>query len=183
MILGFSGLIASGKDAAARRLIQRGAIQVNFSFALKAEILRIMPRTVSAILRLNRWPMPQDAEMMRRAVYEEKPPGIRELLQEWGTDLRRTEDPDYWIKRWSEVAGHLLINDRPATIVTTDVRFPNEAQAIKDCGGLVVRIHRPGQVAGSHISEHALDAWPFDAAIDNDGSLEDLWDEVDRLTI
>ena len=177
MIVGVSGWIGSGKDAAVRRLVaKRGFTQLNMAAPLKAEVLRIMPRTVSEILRLNRWPLPQDPTQMRLAVYDEKPPGIRELLQEWGTDLRRAEDPDYWVRQWkATVQPH-------RDVCASDVRFQNEAMAIKDLGGVVLRITRPGTIPGDHVSERAIDAWPFDAVIQNDGTIEDLWDKIDTLT-
>jgi len=61
----------------------------------------------------------------------------------------------------------------------TDVRFPNEAQAIKDRGGIIVRINRGEQSEENlHISETALDNWDFDFIINNDSSIEDLIKKV-----
>ncbi len=52
--------------------------------------------------------------------------------------------------------------------VITDVRFPNEAQAIKEKGGYVIRIDRPGvKPINDHPSETSLDTWKFDYKIDN----------------
>ncbi len=64
--------------------------------------------------------------------------------------------------------------------IITDVRFPNEAQAIKDRGGIVIRVNRPGygtsitDLASAHPSETALDGFEFDYTINNDGDLEKL---------
>ena len=64
----------------------------------------------------------------------------------------------------------------------TDVRFPNEAQRIKDLGGVVWRVKRPGVgPANYHESETALDDWPFDAVLENDGNLVDLSLKVNRF--
>ncbi|MFW5872263.1 MAG: hypothetical protein ACOCUT_04075, partial [bacterium] len=81
---------------------------------------------------------------------------IREILQWWGTDIRREQNEDYWVlemeRFYSEFQGDLLIID--------DVRFPNEADFGKN-SGFLVRIHPydgwiPGPYA-SHESETALD--------------------------
>ena len=89
--------------------------------------------------------------------------------------------------------------------IITDVRFPNEAQAIKDRGGIVIRVNRDfsrvietdngdGSITLSahpeltkiriHPSETALDDWDgFHATIDNDGSIEDLVEKVKQLKL
>jgi hypothetical protein len=59
--------------------------------------------------------------------------------------------------------------------VITDVRFPNEAEAIKKRGGKVISVVRPGHMdTGNHPSETALDGYNFDYVMYNDGSLESL---------
>jgi len=79
--------------------------------------------------------------------------------------------------------------------IVTDVRFPNEAKAIKDRGGLVIRINRRlGQtnnniqslllnVENSHSSETALDDYAFDYTISNDSTIEELISIVKQLLI
>jgi len=70
-------------------------------------------------------------------------------------------------------------SDVPALVVT-DVRFPNEAQAVADRGGVLIRVRRPGvgpakdKVGRVHESEVALDGWAFDHTLINDGSVRDL---------
>lgn len=66
--------------------------------------------------------------------------------------------------------------------LVTDVRFPNEAQAIKDAGGIVIRVDRnPRELEDAfnlHASETALDDWAFDHVIRNYGTLQQLEREV-----
>lgn len=70
------------------------------------------------------------------------PDEIRALLQWWGTDLRRAQDPDYWVKKGVETAKHEMEYPTfdPLILVFTDVRFQNEADAIRDLGGMVVEV-------------------------------------------
>lgn len=111
------------------------------------------------------------------------PMTVRELLQKLGTEaMRNGLHPNTWVNalmsefipysargsQYEEVASKWII---------TDTRFPNEAQAIKKRGGVVVRINR-GIDNGSHPSETALDDYPFDYIIDNNGSIEDLISSV-----
>lgn len=69
-------------------------------------------------------------------------------------------------------------------IVADDVRFAEEAAAIRALGGLVVRIERPGAgldgAAAAHPSE-AGGVGPVDVVIVNDGDLPRLFDLVDAI--
>jgi hypothetical protein len=75
----------------------------------------------------------------------------------------------------------------------TDLRFTNEAEAIKDRGGICVRVNRfetqtfynpnvsfPDGIP-IHASERALDDYPFDYEITNKGSIEELIEEVRKM--
>jgi hypothetical protein len=63
--------------------------------------------------------------------------------------------------------------------IITDTRFPNEAQAIKDAGGIIIRVTRPGiGPVNDHPSETGLNQWKFDYEIQNDGTLENLINSV-----
>lgn len=64
----------------------------------------------------------------------------------------------------------------------TDVRFPNEAQAIKDRGGIVIRVDRDVELR-DHESETALDNYDFKYRIDNNGTIEELVNKIKRLHI
>lgn len=56
----------------------------------------------------------------------------------------------------------------------TDMRFPNEYDAIKSRGGILIRINRPDVTSNDHPSETSLDNFKFDYVINNDGTLEDF---------
>jgi hypothetical protein len=73
---------------------------------------------------------------------------------------------------------------KKANIVVDDVRFENEAQAIRDLGGKLIKIKRTNQfstVADDHVSEQELDDSLFDHVIINDGTLEELENKIDDL--
>ena len=108
---------------------------------------------------------------------------IRALLQNYGVAQRKAQ-PDYWIQRllrWITVqeVGHEHTGKRLGAVIVPDVRFRNEAQAIKDRGGLLIRVNRPGYDNGlsleaqGHPSETDLDNWGyFDYYVHNDGGME-----------
>lgn len=83
--------------------------------------------------------------------------------------------------------------------IISDLRFPNEFKAIKDRGGICIRINRgkeywndPEWLAGKkvysqpislHPSETALDNAEFDYIINNSGTLEELLEQVRTMLL
>jgi len=77
--------------------------------------------------------------------------------------------------------------------IITDMRFPNEMDAVKAKGGITIRIQRFKQISENirvhhgigvpHPSETALDDHKFDYVIDNDSSISDLIDKVRTILI
>ena len=86
------------------------------------------------------------------------------------------------------------IKEYPNWIIT-DMRFPNEVKAVKDRGGITIRINRPDFVENAltgekfpvkvykqeHESETALDNYKFDYEIQNDGTIAELIDKVEVI--
>lgn len=110
---------------------------------------------------------------------------VRELLQKLGTDaIRDGLHPNAWVnalmsdyksQKFSGYIGDTRQDMDASKWIITDTRFPNEAKAIKDRGGFVIRVDRPGlEPINSHPSETALDKWDFDYRIDNSGTIEYL---------
>ena len=102
---------------------------------------------------------------------------VRELLQKIGTDaLRDNLHQDVWVNA-------LMVDYNPTlNWVITDTRFPNEAEAIKKAGGIIIRIERPGiKPVNPHPSETSLENWKFDHVIINDGSLTDLTKKIKKV--
>jgi hypothetical protein len=94
---------------------------------------------------------------------------VRDFLQKLGTDALRTGlHPNVWV---NALMADYKNDDETGKLpnwIITDVRFPNEAQAIKDKGGIIIRINRPGvEPINDHSSEVGLDRWKFDYTITN----------------
>jgi len=102
---------------------------------------------------------------------------VRDFLQKLGTDaIRDNLHENTWVN------ATLADYTTESNWIITDTRFPNEAEAIKKAGGIVVRINRPGvQPINPHPSETSLDDWNFDAVINNDGDVSDIVHKVGLL--
>lgn len=119
---------------------------------------------------------------------------IRQFLQELGTDACRNGlHPNTWVNALMadykcsfclQSSGEhkaCIKSDYPNWIIT-DTRFPNEAQAIKDAGGIVIRVDRPGVKAiNAHPSETGLDNWDFDYKIMNGSDILSLMFTVNTI--
>lgn len=171
--IGLSGYARSGKDTVAGILIEYG--WTRFAFADK---LKLAVKLLNPTLEWNQF---DGATTVQAALEEHGPertkelfPEYRRLLQVMGTEVGRDMfGENFWVEQaLREVAENDLA-------VFTDCRFPNEAQAIKERGGEVWRIQRPGYgPVNGHASETSLDDWAFDRVIANDGDLTALRPKV-----
>lgn len=117
--------------------------------------------------------------------YVNTPMTVRDFLQKLGTEgLRDGLHVNTWVN--ALMADYKCVPadrapggwDCPNWLIT-DTRFPNEASAIKDKGGILLKVTRPGiGPINNHPSETALNQWNFDYEIQNNGSLEDLINSV-----
>lgn len=160
----------SGKTTIANALVAREGYQrIAFADPLKAMTCRFLES------------LGYREDQAQRMVYIDKEVVIpqlgvttRHLLQTLGTEWgRQCVHPDVWLKCWSETAV------RHAKVVVDDVRFSNEAQLIRDTGGELWCVVRPGQAAHTdHASEGGLAGWEFDRVICNDGTMRELLDDL-----
>jgi hypothetical protein len=104
----------------------------------------------------------------------------RELAQELGTGWGRRLSESFWLR-----AAELALDgamERGDDIVISDVRFPNEADWIRQRGGVIVRVFRNDlPPVRAHESEAHVDTIGSTWALYNFGSLETLCDQVDRM--
>ena len=81
----------------------------------------------------------------------------REVLQYVGTDVFRAMQHNVW----SSATIRLIQKEQPDVALIADCRFPNEVEAVKNAGGLVVKLNR-NLYESTHASETALDATNYD---------------------
>lgn len=178
-IIGLSGYARSGKDEAAKVLVE----EFGFKRVAFADKLREVLYALNPIIEVDAH---SDGEGGIRKVrsylqdlineygwhgYKETRfgPEIRRLLQRLGTEAGRQT---LWDSIWIDAA--LTGHPEDARLVVSDMRFPNEKSAIESRGGKTLRISRAGVgPANQHASEVSLDGDKFDCTINNDGTLEE----------
>ena len=203
MIIGIAGFQGAGKDTVADYLQNiYGFKRDSFAATLKDAVAAVFGwdrellegRTTES----RAWREQTDLWWAKRLNMPDLTPRL--VLQQWGTEVaRRSFHDDTWIASLENklTKAH---ND----IVITDVRFPNEILAVKNAGGVVIRVVRgpdpywyESAVAANqqvqsamsymlaqnvHPSEWAWIGTAFDAVIDNNSDgLDPLFAQVKNL--
>jgi hypothetical protein len=207
MIIGVCGFIGSGKDTIADYLTNFHEFRrESFANSLKDAVAYVFGwdrtmlegRTKSA----REWREQVDPWWAERLNMPNLTP--RWVLQYWGTEVcRKAFHDDIWIASLEN-----KLRNSTDDIVISDCRFPNEIKSIKDAGGIVIRVRRGDEPAwykdaadmnagdkcmnyalaksrmqslGIHASETAWVGTNFDAVLDNNGSIDDLYDQIKNL--
>lgn len=208
MIVGFAGKAATGKTTAAHHmapLMNKDCKIVPMAMVLRDEVEAFL-RAVGAEESVPLVYGDQDDKVRIFYVDEEKSAAecpqwagfvadhqeiqdrggqtavtVRRILQWWGTEYRRAQDPDYWTKAWSRKIEQFDLDQ--VHVLIDDVRFINELNTIKSHDGLIVKIERPGfDGANNHASETSLDAYDdWSYVVVNDGTLEEFKVKIEEL--
>ena len=140
MILGVTGLIGSGKDTIADYLVtEHGFKRVSFAASLKDAASAVFGwdrEMLEGTTKKSRvWREKKDEWWSERLGMTVTP---RLMLQYWGTEVcRKGFHEDIWV---ASVENKLRQSEDD--IVITDCRFSNEVDAIKNAGGVAIRVER-----------------------------------------
>lgn len=163
-IIGLCGLAGSGKTTIANHLVEHhGFVRLPFAGPLKAMAgaFGLGPRELAGDLK----EVPSDLLCGRTP---------RQFMQLLGTEFgREMIGEDVWVRAWERALGELAVDGfKPLRIVADDLRFENEAAAIRRRGGVVVQLIREGAgsaTGGRHVSEQPERLGG--TAIKNDGAI------------
>jgi len=205
MIIGICGFIGSGKDTIADYLVNTHEFRrESFANTLKDAVSSVFgwDRTMleGRTKEAREWREQQDEWWTQRLGMPITP---RYILQQWGTEVcRRGFHDDIWIASLEN-----KLRTSKDHVVISDCRFPNEIKAIKNAGGMVVRVKRGeepewydaavsanageyGNMTWSisknklerlniHASETAWVGTNFDFVLYNNSSIDDLYSQVE----
>ena len=192
MLIGIVGLIGSGKDTVANRLVEKhGFVRDSFAKSLKD--------AVSSMFNWDREMLEGNTSSSRHWREQPdkfwsdkfgKPVTPRWVLQHFGTEVMRGNMYDgIWV-------DSCLGRYKGKNTVISDTRFPNEVKQIRLNGGTIIRVKRnedpewfityvEGNIEpkGIHSSEYAWAKEEFDFVIENNGNKETLYAKIDELII
>jgi hypothetical protein len=202
MIIGICGFIGSGKDTVADYL-------VNFHEFRRESFASTLKDSVAAVFGWDRtflegrtkeareWREQVDPWWAERLSMPTLTP--RWVLQYWGTEVcRKGFHDDIWIASLEN-----KLRNSKDHVVISDCRFPNEIQSIRDAGGIIVWVQRGDlpdwydiaveanqgknvamnelKMRKIHASETAWVGTEFDVILDNNGSIDDLYNHAKSI--
>jgi hypothetical protein len=209
IVLGLAGAAGTGKDTVADYLVKRyGFVKFAFSDALYREVAAAFDLPHDSILR-NRdtkevgtdhlaldlcgdreFVAIAEAQLAKLSVEAPDcyPCSPRQILQWWGTEYRRAQDPLYWIKAtrsWMEqVWGACPYPEhRPQLFVNTTVRFENEREFIHSfsCGNIWHLRREAAVPVAAHVSEQVLPVLEGERELYNNDTIDRLHCGVELL--
>jgi hypothetical protein len=208
MIIGVCGFIGTGKDTIADYLVNIHQFRrESFANTLKDAVSAVFGwnrELLEGRTKQSRaWREQRDEWWSDRLNMDITP---RWVLQYWGTEVgRKAFHNDIWIASLENKLR--TIED---DIVVSDCRFPNEIEAIKKAGGTVVRVVRgpepewynyalavnagPKNITwmtskialgkyNIHASETSWVGYDFDLVLDNNGTMDHLYQQINDLVL
>lgn len=177
-IVGFGCKAQVGKDTAAAYLEQKfpGKVkQVAFADKLKRITMDLFGLTHDQCYG------PKEIKETVDPRYGLSP---REIMQKVGEKMREIH-PSIWVDTVFNSTIPRGVEEGFDCFVISDVRYPNEGDRVHENGGVVVRVDRVAggtSVGSNHSSETSMDDYTeFDFIIENNSSLEDYHQQLDKL--
>lgn len=170
MIIGLAGYARSGKDTLASMMVSNYDFkQIAYADALKNILKATNPLLDEDGMRLNEALSYFGEDDLKSSKYGGE---YRRLCQKLGTEgIRKNIGESTWIN----VVKDSISADPESDWVVTDCRFANEIQAVKDLGGQVLWVHRPGvDPVNSHSSDNSISERDADEIIYNMGTKADM---------
>ena len=175
-LIGLTGYARSGKSTVAAILRQAHAFhEISFAEPIRDFTRQLLGYSFAELEANKETPIDWlDGVTPRRM--------MQTLGTEWG---RQMIHPEIWVRVAIQEAKACMV-EGGSDIVISDVRFPNEAAAIREAGGVIWRVYRtetepkPGQEL--HPSEAHVSEIEFDGFISNLSTLEHLMKRV-RVTL
>jgi len=173
-----SGTARSGKDTLADLLIKRLSrfVKIAYADALKEQVMEDFELTWTQLYG--------DLKEVPDSRYKKDGGGFwtpREIMQFIGTDAYRHIDSMHWVNKLFSRAEDGGYDD----VIIPDGRFSNEIMAVKDRGGIHIRIHRDHSIFvnnSSHSSETALDKFELvDYYVNNNWNKKALNKHVEKI--
>lgn len=177
-VIGLGCTAQVGKDTAAEYLEKKYPGKVKrVAFADKV-------KTVAMSLFDLSWEQCYGPKEIKEAVDPRYGITPREILQGIGQKMREIYPP-IWVDTLFYTTIPQWEKEGYDCFVVSDVRYPNEADAIHAHGGVVVKVVRDAggvSVGAEHSSETAMrDYQDFDFIIENNGPIEEYYNKIDGL--
>lgn len=197
-LIAITGKRGHGKTTAALVLERAGYRHINFADGVK-EVVELVYGIPMEVLQ---------HAVLKETMLDGYPNATpREVMQQVGTDMFRAYRDDTWVEMFKRRSGDY------SHVVCSDLRFPNEADAVRALGGTIIKVVDPrkvrpaptaaqallakivpawlarrikldlGDAAAAHASETSIDLIEADIEVDNDTTIEALQKQIADLLL
>ena len=178
MLIGINGKKSAGKNTVGTYLVESyGFREASFAALLKESAAALFDIEPEVWEHTKNDPQARISLHTGTSYFDNPTVTVRQFLQRYGTEAHRSIfGSDFWVDY------ALKGIDPNKDTVFTDARFENELSRIKDLGGYNLQVLRPQLFTqDSHASEVPPPQHLIDFAVDNVGSLNDLYNQVDNF--
>ena len=206
LLFTMSGKMGAGKDTVgdliSNKLDSQGykLMSTSFGYLIRKEVSNVVDgydnaedkEAYSNEVNADKEILKQLSSLLENCTAFDRTDEARLALQIWGTDVRRSQQDDYWITQMSKFITSSL--KQGYSVNVTDARFPNEVKLIEDLSGKVIRLEVPEKTRIkriekrdnvkanlenlNHASETALDKYDFARVFDGTKSPNKLMREA-----
>lgn len=158
-IIAFAGRKQSGKTTACQFVAgafvnQKREIACIYNFA---DPLKDMCQKILGLTHEQCYGTDHQKNELVNCYWDGKQLSAREVMQIVGTDMFRRLQHNVW----ADATIRKILDEQLPLALVADCRFPNEVDAIKNAGGMVIKLNR-NPFNSTHTSETALDANQYD---------------------
>lgn len=176
VLIGICGQKGVGKDTVGDYIIQKYSFeQYAFAFPLK--------KLLKDLFELSDDQLYGNTKEVVDPRWNTTP---RKLMQYVGTELFRNQlhtlipelnFDNLWIRKFND----WIAARKDVDVIITDIRFEDEMNAVKENGGVIVKVERTLNYTDSHLSEQFYQTVVPDITIVNDGTKEELYQQIEKL--
>jgi hypothetical protein len=176
-LVAFAGRAGSGKSVAAGVLMDAGYKRVKFADGLKGMLSSLYTTAGLSTDDIHRRLEGDLKETPDPILQWSSPRRAMQLLgNEWGRELIH---PEIWVHIWSNAV--MTAFSQGYNVVVDDIRYENEANAVRSLHGSVVHIQRENTTVA--VSDHPSEQFDFemDFKVSNAGTEENFIEVVREL--
>jgi len=189
-VIGITGAAGSGKTLAGTWFLHnhKNVTKLSFARPLKRMLYELIREAIPKTWPVKPGDYTENPDLKETPIPFLQNMTSRHMMQTLGTEWGRNNlHPDFWTgiaaAKLERLLGSPYHSGKTLAAFFDDLRFPNEAAMIRDYGGVVLRIVRPGHGKPDEVQAHASERFDFEADVTlvNDGTPEDLHRQLAQL--
>ena len=185
-VIGVMGQIGSGKDTSTDYIVEKYKYK-KYAFATPGKNMLIalgVPKKSVFGTQEEKMEIMEGFGVSGRHMMQTVLTHLRENMGDIVPDIDLGPSGNIWLKAFQVYVDNLEKKYKSPKVITSDVRFLDEANAVKDLGGVIIKVIRDTDTeekVAQHVSETSGNEIVPDYTIDNNGTLDELYEKLDAI--